>query len=232
MSSVPKEIDSLLLIADISGYTKFMLSNRQSIKHSQTIITELTKTIIQQVKIPFLVSKLEGDAVFLYAHRDTNPTRGQEISENIGDRILLFFEVFSEKVRELAESNLCGCTACTNVTNLKLKVILHSGKILIYQIDQYEELSGVDVIILHRLLKNSVNSNEYLLITEDAFQYIQFSNPIHFHEGKEYYEEIGEVKTRVFYPYNEPHLAKKQYNTFLYKLKNEVKKIFTNKKGV
>jgi hypothetical protein len=60
MSSVPKEIDSLLLIADISGYTKFMLSNRQSIKHSQTIITELTKTIIQQVKIPFLVSKLEG----------------------------------------------------------------------------------------------------------------------------------------------------------------------------
>ena len=64
---VDKELNVLLMIADISGYTKFMISNKQSLLHSQMIITELTKTIIKQVEIPFEVSKLEGDAIFMYA---------------------------------------------------------------------------------------------------------------------------------------------------------------------
>lgn len=60
-----KEQKVILIITDISGYTRFMLSNRQSLRHGQIIITELTKEIIPQVDIPLEISKLEGDAVFL-----------------------------------------------------------------------------------------------------------------------------------------------------------------------
>jgi hypothetical protein len=68
------EQEVILIITDISGYTSFMLSNRQSHLHGQFIITELTKAIIAQVKIPLEISKLEGDAVFLYAmKKDGNP---------------------------------------------------------------------------------------------------------------------------------------------------------------
>ena len=62
-----QEQDVILILSDISGYTNFMLSNRTSIRHAQIIITELTKAIIAQVEIPLEISKLEGDAVFLYA---------------------------------------------------------------------------------------------------------------------------------------------------------------------
>ena len=58
------EHDVLLLIADISGYTDFMLSNKVSLAHSQDIITKLMKVIIKEVKIPLKISKFEGDAIF------------------------------------------------------------------------------------------------------------------------------------------------------------------------
>ncbi len=35
----------LLIIADISGYTRYMTANAKTLAHSQTIITELFKTI-------------------------------------------------------------------------------------------------------------------------------------------------------------------------------------------
>ncbi len=34
-------IDTVLLIADISGYTRFMLANRMAISHGQGIISDL-----------------------------------------------------------------------------------------------------------------------------------------------------------------------------------------------
>jgi hypothetical protein len=221
-----KEIDALLLIADISGYTKFMISNKQSIKHSQMIITELTKTIIKQIEIPFQISKLEGDAVFLYAVKAEDTASWQTTSAIIDERIKLFFQAFSDKVREITESNMCGCTACTNVAGLKLKLIIHSGRVLCYTIDKFEELSGVDVIILHRLLKNSVDSHEYVLVTEQAFVDIQFAQHLKFERGKESYDDIGDIKTFVFYPNQIPVIEPAKYNTRLYKLKYELKKIF------
>ncbi|HUP46637.1 MAG TPA: hypothetical protein VM779_14110 [Thermoanaerobaculia bacterium] len=54
----------LFLIADISGYTRFMVSNETE---SHAVNGALLDAILQQVEIPLTVAKLEGDAVFLYA---------------------------------------------------------------------------------------------------------------------------------------------------------------------
>ena len=48
----------LLMIADISGYTEFMLSTDIEITHSQKIITQLINTIIEQINITLEISKL------------------------------------------------------------------------------------------------------------------------------------------------------------------------------
>ena len=53
----------VLIIADISGYTHYMTANAKTLAHSQTLITELVKTILVQVELPLKVAKLEGDAV-------------------------------------------------------------------------------------------------------------------------------------------------------------------------
>jgi hypothetical protein len=49
---------------------------------------------------------------------------------------------------------------------LKLKAFLHTGEIAVKQIRQFTEVAGQDVILIHRLLKNSIDSREYILFTE------------------------------------------------------------------
>ena len=47
-----------------------MVSSDTEIKHSQYIISQLIESIIQHIKIPLQISKLEGDAVFLYVNKN------------------------------------------------------------------------------------------------------------------------------------------------------------------
>lgn len=56
-----------LVLADISGYTRFLTANAKSLAHSQTILTELIQTLVHHAELPLEVAKLEGDAVFFVA---------------------------------------------------------------------------------------------------------------------------------------------------------------------
>src|SRR6266850_3949674 len=156
----------LLIIADISGYTRYMTANAKTLAHSQTIITELVKAIVAQVDLPLEVAKLEGDAVFLFGRKGADPRAWLEKKKLIGRKLLAFFDVFSEKVQELSQSTTCTCHACTHIEKLRLKLIVHNGEVLFHRVLNFQELAGVDVIIAHRLLKNSVQADQYLLLTE------------------------------------------------------------------
>jgi hypothetical protein len=56
----------VLIIADISGYTRFMTRTKMSLAHAQAIITELLQSILHEIEIPLHVVEIEGDAVFFY----------------------------------------------------------------------------------------------------------------------------------------------------------------------
>ncbi len=191
--------DVLLMIADISGYTRFMVSNARSLTHSQTIIAELIQTIIEQVEVPLEIAKLEGDAVFLYGIKGDAGV-WQEKKAKIGEKLIAFFRAFSERVSTLTQSTHCQCNACQNIEKLKLKLIVHSGEALFHRVGKFEELAGVDVILVHRLLKNSLQSDQYILMTTQGFQDLEFPNPIGVVHGEEEYEEFGKVKVLVYYP--------------------------------
>jgi len=60
---------AILVIADINGYTKFMLSHRKSLGHSQMIISDLLNSGVKSADTVLEVAKLEGDAVFLFAFK-------------------------------------------------------------------------------------------------------------------------------------------------------------------
>ena len=190
----------LLMIADISGYTKFMVSSDMEIEHSQHVISELIQTIIKQVEIPLEVSKLEGDAIFLYVKKDSDAFAWEDIRKVTGEKLILFFDAFHEKLHELGGHASCPCGACSNLHALKLKIIVHSGEALFYRIHHFNELAGSDVILVHRLLKNSAATNEYLLMTESAYVDIEFPCQLPVEEGSEHYEHLGQVKTFVYSP--------------------------------
>jgi class 3 adenylate cyclase len=197
------ERDVVLVIADISGYTNFMVANRTELAHSQQIIGALLEAVLDEVEIPLKVSKFEGDAVFLYMERQDDglwPTRLVE------KKLPRFFTAFRSRLHAVASSLTCSCGACGNVTALRLKLVVHAGTALFYEIAGHAELAGVDVIIVHRLLKNSVAASEYVLLTGQAGRHL---NPELALLGRstETYSAIGEVDVIAYAPPDEDQTA-------------------------
>jgi hypothetical protein len=60
--------------------------------------------------------------------------------------------------------------ACREMQNLDLKFVSHHGEFIKHRMGGREELAGRDVILIHRLLKNTVNErlgdNAYALYTD------------------------------------------------------------------
>ena len=190
---------ALLILADISGFTRYMTANAKTLAHSHTVITELIQAIVRQIQLPLQVIEVEGDAVFLYCPKRKGNS-WPATKRVVGASVLEFFSLFAEKLAELSQSNTCSCHACSRIETLRLKVIVHSGEVLVHRVLNFARLAGVDVIIAHRLLKNSVNADQYLLLTRAARQDVEFPVPIEFAEGVETYDDIGQVNTLIYLP--------------------------------
>ena len=72
--------------------------------------------------------------------------------------------------RRLVELNICPCRSCTQTSELKLKFVAHVGDVATQTIRRRKKIVGMDVIYVHRLLKNAVPVPEYLLVSEDLFR--------------------------------------------------------------
>ena len=196
----PRTERLLLILADISGYTKFMLASQVALIHGQQVITALIEAILAEVAIPLEVKEIEGDAVFLYSVRPPDDEAWQEVSAEVGRKLLRFFEVCSAVLVAKSESTLCLCAVCSHLHELKLKIIVHSGEALFHSIGDFADVSGVDVILAHRLLKNSVDADEYILMTEPAYRDLRFPSKLEVHKSSEEYEGFGSIATFVHFP--------------------------------
>jgi class 3 adenylate cyclase len=217
----------LFALCDISGYTRFMTEHREALFHSYVIISQLMRAVVQEAKAPLRVMKLEGDAAFLYAPQVGGPEARQETARAALSRLHQTFSAFAAKRQELLESNICACQTCTNVDQLRLKVIVHSGAAVFHRIGRHSDLSGPDVILAHRLLKNSVEADEYLLLTEAAQRDLGPPTDGSFSRSEEQYEGFGAVKTFVYPPPSDPGTAAAgHYGTPWLKTTNILRKIF------
>lgn len=193
------EKDVVFFIADISGYTRFIVSNEKEMVHSQIIVRDLINTIISEIKAPMQVIRLEGDAIFLYVDKGDPLVRWELVRATLLDTLITLFRVFSNKISELTIHKICNCNACSNVDQLKLKIVAHSGKTMFFNINDILELSGTAPILIHRLLKNSVTADEYVLMTESAFEDLMVARE-DVELGTESYAELGIINTFIYYP--------------------------------
>lgn len=189
----------LLMLVDISGYTRFMVSHDRELRHSQMIIGELLESLMRQVEVPLRISSIEGDALLLYAIKSGDDEVWRRRSSNLVDRLLALFRVFKERLLEILAYSVCKCDACVEVGDLKLKIVVHSGEALVTHVGEFPALSGVDVITVHRLAKNSVPEDEYVLLTEAAYQDLALPPEIEVRESSEEYD-TGVFKTYIFLP--------------------------------
>jgi hypothetical protein len=165
----PREQPLVIILADISGYTRFMLENQTSAVHGQQCITFLIETLLREVDIPLRLQEIEGDAVFLYAAREGDEAAWRAALAEVRAKLPRFFAAFLDGMRLAAEATPCGCAVCRDSGRLKLKLVVHSGHAVFHTTGGRALVSGADVILAHRLLKNSVGGDEYLLMTEPAY---------------------------------------------------------------
>jgi hypothetical protein len=182
----------MLLIADISGYTKFLASSE--LEHAQDSLRSLLNLLIEHTRPPLVISRLEGDAVISYAPAGSFQ-QGQSIVEIIESTYYDFC-----RARELMMLNTtCTCNACRNIPNLDLKFFVHFGEFMLEPLHTYTELVGTDVNLIHRLTKNSVTQQTglkaYVAYTQSAVAALgidQIAETMTRHA--ESYESIGEVQ--------------------------------------
>src|SRR5580765_1402733 len=153
-----------ILIPDISGYTDFV--TQTEVEHGAFILNNLLECIVQMVPSDFVVSEIEGDAVLLY--KKGNPPSKKEIVE----QCVKIFTAFHNMIRSIAGAPLCQCKACTGLADLSLKFVVHFGNIAEHSVSRFTKASGLDMVIAHRLLKNSIPGNEYLLTTNSYLKNI------------------------------------------------------------
>ncbi|HTE29975.1 MAG TPA: DUF2652 domain-containing protein [Chryseolinea sp.] len=156
---------AIIFIPDISGFTQFM--STLELEHASHIISSFLETIVQQAESKFEVSEIEGDAVLLY--RKGAMTSKDEMLSLCTD----IFKAFHLQRKSMQQVVLCHCGACQSIINLSVKFIVHAGIISEMKVNRFIKASGVDMIIAHRLLKNGIDSNEYILVTDSFIQQLQ-----------------------------------------------------------
>jgi hypothetical protein len=180
------------LITDISGYTQFLTDSE--LVHANEILQSLLKSQLENIKPPFKVSRFQGDAIQTYAISDEiiRPEMIVEMVEQI------YFQ-FKDHVRQADFNTTCDCTACSNIKNLDLKIIVHHGEFIIQNMGDREELQGRDVIVAHRLEKNSIKDKHgisaYAVFSSAAIRAAKMDaiaeNMI---AHKEEYDHLGQVE--------------------------------------
>ena len=158
---------SLLFLPDISGYTKFIQTTE--VEHSQHVISELLEILIAANTENLHLAEIEGDALFFYKDGEI-PSQ-----ERLLAQIETMFTAFHSHLKLLEEHRICPCNACATAPNLELKIIAHAGELQHIEVQGNRKPFGQQVIEAHRLLKNSVDSSNYVLISSALALEIQLS---------------------------------------------------------
>jgi hypothetical protein len=182
---------ALLLIADIGGYTDYMGSHRMSLGHAEANTARLLEKIIDAAH-DFDLIEIEGDAAFL--SRQTDALDGNETIAATVQAVVSMHRAFHIE-RQHVVTNLCPCDGCAQADNLKLKFVAHIGEVAVQTVRQRRTLIGIDVIFVHRLLKNPVPVPEYVLFSEALYRTGFGALPDRVHEVSQDLEGIGPVHT-------------------------------------
>jgi uncharacterized protein YndB with AHSA1/START domain len=182
-----------LLIADISGYTQFLTTSEQD--HANPILQSLLSSMIEQVGEPMHFWKMDGDAVLAYSTQQEFPS-GETfltICENL-------YNGFATRRLNIIANTTCPCRACANVAMLDLKIMAHHGSFEEMQIGPMKDLSGADVILVHRMAKTDVKADtgirSYALFSDAAVKAMGITEALV--PYSQAFEHFGDVSMKVY----------------------------------
>ncbi len=181
-----------LVIADLTGYTEFL--NGTKLDHAVDTLRYLFNNLLDQIRPPFTISKLEGDAVFAFAPEGSF-LQGQTFLDTL-EQIYFGYSLAWARLNPRQD---CECNACQLTPKLDLKFAAHYGSYAIQDHGAYVELVGYDVNLVHRLVKNHVTERTglrgYAFMTEqcvEALGLAQYTSTLRSYS--ESFSDVGEVR--------------------------------------
>jgi hypothetical protein len=174
------------VLADIGGYSSFLQD--VGIEHAKEITSHLFNGLYAVAPETWKVGNVEGDCLFLYSDAAMS---AQGVYEYLND----LYEKFRDSIADVAAGSTCRCGACDRSGDLTIKFVAHEGEFDVQEIVGRRELIGPDVVLAHRLLKNSVPVPEYAIVTTPLSAVADVSG-LEPRSGRDEYGDLGAVEYR------------------------------------
>lgn len=183
----------LIVLGDVSGYSEFIATTE--LNHSRQILAELLGTLCECAPGDLSIAQLEGDAVFWLCDKE---------APGLADLLKEKFVEFHRRLRFMTLATTCPCRACASVGSLSVKFVVHRGSYVRQRVAGSDHFVGSDLVLAHRLLKNTVPSHEYILLTEAALAGVAADGSVPHEESVEHlgavrcaYIELASLRERA-----------------------------------
>lgn len=189
--------NGIIFMPDISGYSHFVRETDTG--EGATIVAALLDALITENHLSFEISEIEGDAILFYRHGKAFPVQ-------------MILQQFNQMLRSFNAVKERFMTTYPQIASLSLKLIVHYGTLAMYSVKGFAKLYGKAVVEAHRLMKNNVDSDTYVLVTDAYMQESGNAAPDGDPAGNsvkqcENYSDIGKLCYTFF-----PTLALTNYN--------------------
>ncbi len=138
-------------IPNISGFSGFV--ENTAIERSIHIISELLEILLDNNVLEMKLAEVEGDALFMYAENNLEFPK-------VENQISKMLNAFRKHLLRYHHQRICNCGACSTAIDLKIKFLVHYGRLDFIKVKQIKKPYGKDVNRIHRLLKNDVPLKE------------------------------------------------------------------------
>lgn len=168
---------SILLLADISGYTRFLEAVQEAHPEmaaggtaapAYEVVSGLLDRVMARMTPSFSLLQVEGDALFTRAPEP----RVTGMAIDLVALVRSAYEAFRQQLQSAMDLFRHDCEACVILPRLELKFVAHRGIVVPQRIAGREVLAGPAVNLAHRLLKNSITERTglraYLFVTDVA----------------------------------------------------------------
>ena len=174
------------VLADIGGYTTFL--SDVGIEHAKEITSHLFNGMVDVSPDRWKVGNVVGDCLFLYTDADC-------CEDGVFDHVLQLYEQFLDGIAQVVGGSTCACGACDRTGDLALKFVVHCGEFDVHDVAGRVELIGPEIVVAHRLLKNSVPAREYALITTPMADQLP-ERQIDAVAGHDDFDDVGSISYR------------------------------------
>ena len=168
------------------------LSGRRRADHADDVLSDLFGTIVNALRPTFRLSRIEGDAAFMFATMESID------GSMLLDTIEHCYFGFRRRRRDVRQATSCECNACSRIPGPRPQVRRPPRPRAHPAIAGRGELLGMDAIVIHRILKNDVIKNlavnAYALITQKCIDASDLDPvALGMSPHSETYDSIGEV---------------------------------------